>query len=77
MWRQQMQMMESFHNDMILMVQMFMAMHREHLSSVRDELDRVKKLTGELADPAGEAGGGREQSPGERSSDNGRGASGR
>ena len=49
MWRQQMQMMESFHNDMILMVQMFLAMHREHQVSVRDELDRVQKLTGELA----------------------------
>lgn len=49
MWRQQMQMMELFHNDMILMVQMFVAMHREHLFSVRDELDRVQKLTGELA----------------------------
>lgn len=49
MWRQQMQLMESFHNDMILMVQMFMAMHRKHLYSVRDELDRVQKLTGELA----------------------------
>ena len=50
MWRQQMQMMESFHNDMILMVQMFVAMHREHMVSVRDELDRVQKLTRELAD---------------------------
>jgi pSer/pThr/pTyr-binding forkhead associated (FHA) protein len=50
MWRQQMQMMESFHNDMILMVQMFVAMHREHLVSVREELDRVKQLTEELSD---------------------------
>jgi pSer/pThr/pTyr-binding forkhead associated (FHA) protein len=49
MWRQQMQMMESFHNDMILMVQMFVAMHREHLVSVRDELDRVQQLTSELS----------------------------
>jgi pSer/pThr/pTyr-binding forkhead associated (FHA) protein len=48
MWQQQMQMMESFHNDMILMVQMFVAMHREHLASVRHELDMVKRLTGEL-----------------------------
>jgi pSer/pThr/pTyr-binding forkhead associated (FHA) protein len=50
MWQQQMQMMESFHNDMILMVQMFVAMHREHLASVRDELDRVQYLTRELSE---------------------------
>jgi hypothetical protein len=49
MWQQQMQMMESFHNDMILMVQMFVAMHREHLSSVRHELGRVQQLTRELS----------------------------
>jgi pSer/pThr/pTyr-binding forkhead associated (FHA) protein len=49
MWQQQMQLMESFHNDMILMVQMFVAMHREHLASVRNELDMVQKLTGELS----------------------------
>ncbi len=48
MWQQQMQLMESFHNDMILMVQMFVAMHREHLASVRHELDMVQQLTGEL-----------------------------
>ena len=48
MWRQQMQLMESFHNDMIMMVQMFVAMHREHLASVRHELDMVQRLTGEL-----------------------------
>jgi hypothetical protein len=48
MWQQQMQLMESFHNDMILMVQMFVAMHREHLASVRHELDMVQRLTGEL-----------------------------
>jgi pSer/pThr/pTyr-binding forkhead associated (FHA) protein len=50
MWQQQMQLMESFHNDMILMVQMFVAMHREHLTSVRHELDMVQQLTGELSD---------------------------
>lgn len=50
MWQQQMQTMESFHNDMILMVQMFMAMHREHMSSVRDELDRISQLTREMND---------------------------
>jgi pSer/pThr/pTyr-binding forkhead associated (FHA) protein len=49
MWQQQMQLMESFHNDMIMMVQMFVAMHREHMASVRQELDMVQKLTGELA----------------------------
>jgi pSer/pThr/pTyr-binding forkhead associated (FHA) protein len=49
MWRQQMQLMESFHNDMILMVQMFVAMHREHSASVRHELDMVQRLTQELS----------------------------
>src|SRR5208283_5964517 len=49
MWQQQMQMMESFHQDMILMVQMFVAMHREHRVAIRDELDRVQKLTKKLS----------------------------
>ena len=48
MWQQQMRLMESFHNDMIMMVQMFFAMHREHMASVREELDRVEQLTREL-----------------------------
>jgi pSer/pThr/pTyr-binding forkhead associated (FHA) protein len=48
MWQQQMRLMETFHNDMIMMVQMFIAMHREHTASVRDELDRVQQLTREL-----------------------------
>ncbi len=48
MWHQQIQMMQSFHNDMVMMFQMFVAMHREHLGSVRDELDRVQELTREL-----------------------------
>lgn len=48
MWQQQMQMMESFHQEMILMVQMFVAMHREHRVAIRDELDRVQKLTRKL-----------------------------
>ena len=48
MWQQQMQMMQAFHNDMVMMFQMFVAMHREHLGSVRDELDRVQQLTREL-----------------------------
>jgi pSer/pThr/pTyr-binding forkhead associated (FHA) protein len=47
-WQQQVQMMQSFHNDMVMMFQMFVAMHREHLGSVRDELDRVQQLTREL-----------------------------
>src|SRR5262249_43919052 len=38
-----------FHNDMILMVQMFMAMHRDHLASVREELDKVQQLTRKLS----------------------------
>lgn len=50
MWREQMQMMESFHNDMILMVQMIMAMHREHMTSVRGELDRISQLSQEMAE---------------------------
>ena len=50
LWQQQMQVMESFHKDMILMVQMFVAMHREHVVSVRDELDRVQQLTRELSE---------------------------
>jgi len=49
MWQQQMQLMESFHNDMILMVQMFVAMHKEHSASVRHELDMVQQLTRELS----------------------------
>jgi pSer/pThr/pTyr-binding forkhead associated (FHA) protein len=48
MWQQQMQLMETFHNDMAMMVQMFVAMHREFQASVRGELDRVQKLTREL-----------------------------
>jgi hypothetical protein len=49
MWQQQMRMMESFHQDMILMVQMFMAMHREHRVTIREELERVQKLTKKLS----------------------------
>ncbi len=48
MWQQQMQLMESFHKDMVTMVQMFVAMHREHQATVRDELGRVQQLTQEL-----------------------------
>jgi pSer/pThr/pTyr-binding forkhead associated (FHA) protein len=48
MWQQQMQLMESFHNDMVLMVQMFVAMHREHVAAVGQELDKIQELTREL-----------------------------
>jgi pSer/pThr/pTyr-binding forkhead associated (FHA) protein len=48
-WQQQMQLMETFHNDMAMMVQMFVAMHREFQGSVRDELARVQRLTKELS----------------------------
>jgi pSer/pThr/pTyr-binding forkhead associated (FHA) protein len=48
LWQQQMQLMESFHNDMMMMVQMFIAMHREFQVSVRGELERVQKLSKEL-----------------------------
>ena len=48
MWRQQMQLMETFHNDMVTMVQMFAAMHSEHQATLRDELGRVQQLTNEL-----------------------------
>jgi hypothetical protein len=48
MWQQQMKMMETFHDDMMLMIQMFMAMHREHLGAVKDELDKVRELSKEL-----------------------------
>jgi hypothetical protein len=47
-WQQQVQMMKGFHNDMQMMFQMFVAMHREHLGSVRNELNRVQELTREL-----------------------------
>jgi pSer/pThr/pTyr-binding forkhead associated (FHA) protein len=50
LWQQQIQAMESFHNDMILMLQMFTAIHRESLRSVRDELDHVRQLTRELTE---------------------------
>jgi pSer/pThr/pTyr-binding forkhead associated (FHA) protein len=61
-WQHQMRMMELFHNDMMMMFQMFVAMHGEHLASVRDELGRFQQLTRELnelqaklAQPAGSA----------------------
>ena len=78
MWQQQMQLMESFHNDMILMVQMFVAMHREHLASVRHELDMVQELTGELgnlqaklAKPSGSADVGPHGGTGRRAQEHG------
>lgn len=48
LWQRQMEMMESFHNDMIAMVQTFFAIHREHQASVREEMARVEELTAEL-----------------------------
>ncbi len=63
MWQQQMQLMETFHRDMAMMVQMFVAMHREFQGSVRGELDRVKEAhqgaepVERAAEPAPRAGG--------------------
>ncbi len=57
LWQQQMQMMELFHNDMMFMMQMFIAIHGQHLSSVRDELAKVQQLTQELANLQGKLGG--------------------
>jgi len=48
MWDQHIQFLEMLHSEMILMVRMFMTMHREHVGSIRDELDRVQQLTREL-----------------------------
>src|SRR5262249_49702320 len=48
MWQQQMQLMETFHDEMPMMVRMFIAMHREPLAAVREELARVQHLTREL-----------------------------
>ncbi len=48
MWNQHVQFLEMLHSEMILMVRMFMTMHREHVGTIRDELDRVQQLTREL-----------------------------
>jgi pSer/pThr/pTyr-binding forkhead associated (FHA) protein len=56
LWQQQMQMMELFHNDMMFMMQMFIAMHGQHLASVRDEIAKVQQLTQELATLQGKLG---------------------
>jgi pSer/pThr/pTyr-binding forkhead associated (FHA) protein len=48
MWSQHIQFLEMLHSEMILMVRMFMTMHREHVDSIREELDRVQQLTREL-----------------------------
>lgn len=48
MWNQHIHLLEMLHSEMILMVRMFMTMHREHVGSIRDELDRVQQLTREL-----------------------------
>ena len=78
MWQQQMQLMESFHNDMILMVQMFAAMHRQQLESVRHEMEMVQRLTGQLQDlqtalvePARSADAGRTEGRGQPSENRG------
>jgi pSer/pThr/pTyr-binding forkhead associated (FHA) protein len=75
LWQHQMRMMELFHNDMMMMFQMLVAMRGEHLASVRQEVGRVEQLTRELgelqsrlAQPsseanAGETGGGRSSLP--------------
>lgn len=47
-WNQHIQFLEMVHSEMILMVKMFMTMHREQVGSIRDELDRVQQLTREL-----------------------------
>lgn len=47
-WQRQMEMMESFHNDMIAMVQTLFTIHREQHASVREEMTRVEELTAEL-----------------------------
>jgi hypothetical protein len=49
LWQQQMRMMETFHDDMMIMIQMFMAMHREHLGAVKEELEKVRELSSELS----------------------------
>jgi hypothetical protein len=63
----QQQMVDQFHQSMRMMVEMFSALHREQMGLVRQELDRLRQLTGELQDlqaelrkngtgsPAGEA----------------------
>jgi pSer/pThr/pTyr-binding forkhead associated (FHA) protein len=48
LWNQHIQFLEMLHSEMILMVKMFMTMHREQVGSIRDELDRVQQLTREL-----------------------------
>ena len=72
MWRQQMQMMESFHNDMILMVQMFVAMHREHLSCGSRRARPGQEARRGTCGLAGKAGGRRERAPQDRPWTNGR-----
>jgi pSer/pThr/pTyr-binding forkhead associated (FHA) protein len=47
-WDQHFQFLEMVHSEMMLMVRMFMTMHREQLGSIRDELGRVQQLTREL-----------------------------
>jgi hypothetical protein len=48
-WHQHRQFLEMFHSEMVLMVQMFMTMHRDHVSVIREELARIEELSSELA----------------------------
>lgn len=44
----QQQMFEQFHQAMMMMFQMFSSMHRDQMNLVREELDQIRKLSGEL-----------------------------
>jgi hypothetical protein len=46
--RMQQQMFDQFHQSMLLMVQMFGDLHRDQMAMIREELDRVYKITQEL-----------------------------
>jgi hypothetical protein len=50
LWQRQIQIMESFHRDMMLTVQMFFAMNREQHTLVRDEIAKVEQITQEMRD---------------------------
>jgi hypothetical protein len=44
----QQQMFEQFHQNMVMLVQMFSAMHQDQMGLIREELDRLNQLTQEL-----------------------------
>jgi hypothetical protein len=46
----QQQMLDQFHQTMLMMAQMFTTLHREQMDLVRDELERMHRLTRELQD---------------------------